>query len=145
MANANRHANLRPPIQKGEVRNPYGRLGKDPVLAALRSFGKKEFTRILDLVLTSTITDLKTVIKDPETSALTAGVAMALLKATRTGDWRTLEGIVERIVGKVPVKMDHTSGGDKIGASERVVLYLPANGRTKEETDELAAADGAGF
>jgi hypothetical protein len=95
------------------------------------------------MILTKNLAGLRDLMRDSDTSAFTAGCARAMFRACKEGDWKTLEGIAERMVGKVTVSVDHTSKGDKLPVSnERVVLYLPANGRTKEENEAKASTLG---
>lgn len=137
-------------IKKGEVRNPYGQAGKnkDAAVRTLKRFGKKELTLILDLVLTSNIVELNRISKDQSRSAFTQGVARALANACRSGNWFVLEAIVTKMVGNQPIRIDHTTDGKPLpdGHTNKVMLYLPKNGRTKEEvaaskTGGNAAAD----
>lgn len=102
----------------------------------LNRFGRKELHRIIELCLTQNLDELERLFNHPKTPALTAGIAQALRLACHAGDWKTLESIVEQIVGKAPIKLDHTSQGKTINTTgNNVLLYLPSNGRTKEEQE----------
>ncbi len=127
------------PAKKGEVKSPNGKNGNDVALNGMKRFGRKEFVKILDLVLTSNIKELQATASDDTRSALTRGIARALFHAVNKGDWEILEKIAERIVGKNPLRIDHTSAGKGISdpdAARKVILYLPKNGRTKEENED---------
>lgn len=132
--NPNSIKNLKP-IRKGEVRNPHGARAHDPVKKALKRLANDEFLDIVNAALTGGVRDLLKIAKDPSSPAIKVGVATALAKAIKNGDWKTLEGIVERLIGKVPVRVDHTTDGEKLPSGQQVILYLPKNGKTKEENE----------
>jgi len=125
-------ANLKP-IQKGEVKNPEGGRSHDPIKSAIKRLTKAEFEDIISLALDANLEELKKIIKDPSSTALRVGVASSLIKAVGRGDFGTLTAIVERIIGSMAMKVDHTTDGKPI---KQVMLYLPKNGRTKEENKE---------
>lgn len=119
---------------------------RNPAKAARRRFGRKQFKRILDLVLLNDIDALAEIAygEGDDVSAFTRGMAKAMYDACVQGDWKVLEGIVDRVVGKATINMDHTSKGDKLpapAATERVVLYMPKNGRTAAEMEAKHVVD----
>ena len=99
-------ANLRP-IKKGEVRNPHG--NQSPVLKALRNLTEETFAQVITLFLSSSDKELEAFMSHPETTTFQKGLAKALLQAAKHGNWPMLEHIAERIVGKVPIKMNLNS------------------------------------
>lgn len=128
-----------PPVhtqfKKGQSGNPLGAKLHDPELKRIRKISNEMFQELVDLALSEDLSGLQKIIKDPKASALKVGVATSLVKAIQKGDWGTLERIVERLVGKVVVRVDHTTDGKEISTGANVHLYLPKNGRTKEENE----------
>jgi hypothetical protein len=98
-------ANLKP-CKKGEIRNPEGARSHNKALQALRKFGQKEYSDIIEYALTNNLKALHKVIKDPETSAIKVGVAKALLNAINFSDWNIINQIAERLVGKPAQKIE---------------------------------------
>ena len=121
-------------IKPGQVLNPEGGRAHDPEKRALKKLTQEVFKDIVELALTSNITALQAIAKNPETPSVKVGVTTALVKAIQRGDWKTLEGIVARLIGNVKIEVDHTTAGRPIESNTQAVhVYLPANGRTKEE------------
>jgi hypothetical protein len=100
----NSKKNLKP-IEKGEVRNPLGGRAHDPHLKVLRSFTNEYMKEILELAVMNNIEGLKAIITNQDSPAIQVGIARALVEAIRHGDWTTLEKIVERLIGKVPDRL----------------------------------------
>lgn len=97
-------------IQKGEVRNPLGNSGfSNPVIKALRKLTLPLYREVIELALTSNIAQLQKLAADPDTPAIQVGVAIALMKAIKVGDWDILEKIASRIVGKIPDEVNVNS------------------------------------
>ena len=134
MKTKKRNPNLAPPWKPGQSGNPEGGRKHNPEKKRIKKVTNELLQDLVDLALSGNVSELKRIIADPTSPALKVGIATALFTAIKKGDWKTLESIVERIVGKVPVKVDHTSDGEKLN-SPQVVLYLPKNGSTKEENE----------
>lgn len=113
-------ANLRP-FQKGNNANPLGAAAHNPI----RKITHEIFKDIVELALTSNIEALQAIVKDPKTPSIKVGVATSLVTAIKRGDWQTLERIIERLVGKVTVTIDHTTMGQKIESPSSIIV-LPA-------------------
>jgi|GEM_PF-2346076 len=120
-------------FKKGVSGNPDGGRRHDPVKKLFKNVTAPEFEEVINVALTSNPGELKQIIQNQTSSSIKVGIATSLLKAIQKGDWRTLNAIIERVVGKTVVKVDHTSGGKTIESSAQVHLYLPANGKTKDE------------
>lgn len=127
-------ANLKP-FKPGNKANPEGARAHDPEKKMLKKITAEVFAEIVELALKNDIIGLTKVAEDKTCPAIKVGVARALMKAIQKGDWKTIEGIIERLVGKVVIKVDHTSGGEVIANPPQVVMYIPNNNRTKEEND----------
>jgi hypothetical protein len=104
-------SNLKP-AKKGEKRNPEG--ARTHKTYQMKKLTNLELQDIINAVLNKNKKELKSIIDDPEASALKVGVATSIAKAISRGDWKTIEAIIERIVGKVTVKIDHTTQGEKL-------------------------------
>ena len=87
-------------IQKGEIRNPLGAGAHDKDRKALKRLTHKMIKKLINRALTGTLEDLNAVAKNPRSSALEVGISSALANAIKKGDWSTLKGIVEALVGK---------------------------------------------
>lgn len=98
-------ANLKA-IKKGQVLNPLGAGAHNKALQALRKFGQKEYSDIIEYALTNNLRALQKVIKDPETPAIKVGVAKALLNAINFSDWNVINQIAERLVGRPAQKIE---------------------------------------
>lgn len=120
--------------KKGEVSNPWGRWGRDPVLHGLKNLTKKEFRDILTTALRSDMDSLEAIADNPRETAIRAGVARALHGACKRGDWIILERALTHLIGAPPTRVDVTSDGKPL-EGPRVLFYLPNNGRTKEEIE----------
>lgn len=103
----------RPPkatqFKKGQSGNPEGARAHNPAIKALKALTIESFREIIELVMKGNLQSLKSVINDPDTSAVQVGIAKAFLKAIRNGDYTVIEKIAERIVGKIPDQLNITS------------------------------------
>lgn len=107
------------PIQPGEVRNPWGFWGKQgDIKKELMKLTNDALVDILKAAMASDSEALKEMIKDPKTAVLKKGIAKALLDAAESGNWTRLNEILERIIGKVPNKLELTKGNPFEGKSE---------------------------
>lgn len=129
-------ANLRPPIKKGEVRNPNGaKTHKGPKSMFLK-LTKEMFAEMINAVTNGTVADLKAIAENPESTALQVALATSMVKMINKGDYTQLELMLQRVIGKVRDELDVTSAGKNIETVAQVHVYLPANGRTKEENEK---------
>lgn len=86
------------------------------------------YREVIELALTSNITALEELIKDPKRPTVQVGIATALVKACRDGNWTVLNAIAERLVGKIPDQLQVSDpNGNPIGPVQ-VFLGLPPNG-----------------
>ena len=106
----NQLAALRP-IKKGQVLNPNGARAHDPVKRAMRRFTNEYMKEIIELAVLGNLDGLQKIVKDKDAPAIQVGVARALFNAIKNGDWSTLNSIVERLIGKVPDRIDLSSDG----------------------------------
>ena len=88
--------------------NPLGGKLSNPAVRALKNLTVEIYREVIELALTSNIAALKAIAENPDTPAVQVGVAVALVKAIQKGDWNIVNAIAERIVGKIPDKIEHT-------------------------------------
>jgi len=105
----NSRKNLKP-VQPGEIRNPLGGRAHNPEKRRIRAITEETLKDVVELALISDLKGLEAIIRNPETPAIKVGVATSLVKAIRKGDWRILEAIIERLTGKVAIRVHHEGG-----------------------------------
>jgi hypothetical protein len=120
------------PAKKGEVRNPHGARAHNGLKATLKKLSRDELKNLVEMVLTQPVSKLQELAQDKTASAIKVGLASAMIRMINKGDYLTLESMLQRVVGKVKdeIDMNHTGIPE---APAQVHVYLPANGRTKEE------------
>lgn len=128
-------ANLKP-IAKGSNLNPIGANAHKGPKAMFRKLTKEMFAEMIEATTNGTVSDLKKIAENPESTALQVALATSLVKMINKGDYVGLELMLQRVIGKVKDELDLTSDGQKIEAAAQVHVYLPANGRTKEENKQ---------
>ena len=109
---------------KGQIANPLGGAAHDPLKRELKRITNVMFCDVIDALLRGNLEALSLIANDTSAPALKVGVARAIFNAAKTGDWSTLEKIIERIVGKLPDKVEVTGT-----AMQQVIVNLPSNGR----------------
>lgn len=95
-------------FKKGQSGNPLGGKLHNPAIRALKNLTVEVYREVIELALVSNIAALQEVANNPNTPAVQVGVAKALIVAIRKGDWNIVNAIAERIVGKIPDKIEHT-------------------------------------
>lgn len=89
--------------------NPKGRPPLSPGQRELRKLSLKTHQEVIEMALTGTVGELKALATDPKTPAIQVGIATAILQAIKVGDPSVLERFMERIIGKIPDKLEVTS------------------------------------
>ena len=84
------------PFKKGQSGNPKGRPKEAPEVKAAKRALKEELAKVSDL-LTMSPEEAAEVLADPSTSVLAGIVGRAIKKS----DWKILEHIINRQVGKI--------------------------------------------
>lgn len=103
--NPNSRKNLKP-IKKGQVLNPAGRGAENPYIRELRKFTNEYLKEVIEQAVMGNLAGLKAIVEDPNAPAIQVGVAKCMFEAISKGDWNTFERIFERIIGKVPIKVE---------------------------------------
>jgi hypothetical protein len=113
-------------IKKGQVLNPRGGNAHNPEMKMIKELTIEGLKECVTLMTMGTLADLKIAVENPESSSMHVGVAKCMFDAINRGDWNTIERIIERVVGKVTVHVDHTSNGKEL--APRILVKLPSNG-----------------
>lgn len=93
------------PAKKGEIRNPEGGRSHNPI----RKLTLEVYRDIIEIGLTKNVEALKEVAENPKTPALQVAFAFALMDAIKNHKWEVVEGMVSRIVGKIPDQININS------------------------------------
>ena len=90
--------------KKGKEPGP-GRTPLSPEVKALRKLTTNEFLTLLNKLLKMTKSEIVKLIQDPQTPMLEVYLGSVLVYGTKRGDYPTLDKILDRAIGKVPVKL----------------------------------------
>lgn len=112
------------PVQPGEVRNPLGGKTHGPEVKAMRKLTAEFLKQMIEIAASSDVAELTRISNDPKSTVTELMVARCLHKAIKDQDWSLFDRIIERLVGKVPDKVDHTSGGEKIPGGNFTVTFV---------------------
>lgn len=104
----------------GQSGNPDGRPKMTKKERVLKELTLESFQNCIEAVCTGNIASLEAMSSDPDISALQVGIAAALARAMREGDYDTIEKIVQRIVGKVPEELNVRSTNFNANANATV-------------------------
>ncbi len=85
-----------------------------------------ELKSIMEKVVDGDMSSLQAIAKDPKATPLQLALASALITAINKRDWWVIDKLLERIVGKVKDKVEHSGS---VGA--QVIVTIPDNGRKK--------------
>jgi hypothetical protein len=94
----------RPPIKtrfkKGQSGNPEGARLHNQELKQIKQLAAPDVRKLCDLILTYNVDQIETMLREKGLPALELMLASVALKAFRTGNWRALEVILSRVVGR---------------------------------------------
>ena len=96
------------PFQKGNNANPIGALAHDPVIRKIRKMTHADIEEIGQVILEGNLEKLNAIKNDPNTSVLKLWICTIAIIAIKKGDVNALNSILDRIVGKVKEKVEHT-------------------------------------
>lgn len=104
-------------IKKGEVRNPKGHC--IPLeQRILKATTNQTLAIMIQKVITLTPADIKKLHKGKDITALESIILGTILDAIQHRNYNKLEQLLERVIGKVPDKVDLTSKGESISISK---------------------------
>jgi hypothetical protein len=125
-------------FRKGEVHNPEGINNKEKRMLTLMT--REEHTAVVNMLLKSTVAELKTIVKDPNTPTIQAMVAALIARVIFKGDTVAYDKLLDRLIGPVKQEM-HFTGAQ----APQVIITLPSNGReAKTETPAMSNGTKAG-
>lgn len=108
-----KHSQFKP----GKSGNPEGARKHNPIAKALKNLTIQSYREVIEAVCTGNVAFLQDMVNDPKTSALQVGVAAAVIKAIKVGDYATIERIAERIVGKIPDELNLNSTNTNLNSA----------------------------
>lgn len=112
-------------IQKGQVLNPHGRRTPEDI-KTLRSHNKFEIERCLTKYLHMSMSELTAISQDGSLSALEMACVRLMIKGAGKGDYRVMDFIFNRLIGKVKEHIELGGGDD----DKLPIIVLPSNGRS---------------
>ncbi len=104
-------------IKKGEVRNPKG-ISMSLEQRLLRATTNQTLATMIQKVIMLKPKEVEVLLKKPETTAIEAIILGTILDAIKHRNYNKLEQLLERVIGKVPDKIDMTSKGESINISK---------------------------
>lgn len=130
-----RLANLRPPFKPGQSGNPNGR-PKNRVPAQLaKVMGKSQAKKIFKLnnseleeweatLLTLNANQLKLLAQWDEASAYPKGLAISILYDMKNGNTKTLDKLLERVIGRPTQRMEITGRDGKDLITDPIMIEI---------------------
>lgn len=100
------------PFPPGVSGNPKGRTPVAPQVREARQMNLAKLTEILTSLMAMSIDELNSLMKDPQTIAMTRLVATILIKGIQNGDQTRANFLFDRAFGKVQENHKHTLDGD---------------------------------
>lgn len=99
-------------FEKGRSGNPNGRPGMPKEVREAMKMNKAEFAQLMLKYLQSSHSELKLALESKETKSLDKIVISIILNAIKKGDEKRLDFLMNRIVGKVTDKFEHSTPKD---------------------------------
>jgi hypothetical protein len=118
----NKNPNPSTMFKKGVTGNPLGRPAVPADLLEARKFTRLKLERVLNRMIHMTRQELSDYIKNPNIGAMELLLASILTKAISHGDYQRADFILNRLVGKVPDKIDATITNPFLGMSDEEKL-----------------------
>jgi len=117
------------PLKKGQVLNPDGARTHNKALQEVRRLTKEELAEVGSLIIRHNIDELRAIAKNPKTTVLKAMCAALAIRVISRGDPSAYDALLNRLVGKVPEKINMTGA-----TGPQVTITLPSNGREAPAT-----------
>jgi hypothetical protein len=130
--NPNSMKNLKK-IPKGTVLNPLGWHAHNQAKKDLKRITHAYLEEVVHAAFMGDMAQLIAIVKDKTSEPIKVGVASSILVAIKKGDWKTLNEILERVIGKVPENINLAAS---FAGKPQVVISLPDNGRTIDVTPD---------
>lgn len=111
------------PWKKGQSGNPRGRGAKIlPITKLQREYTAKTIAEVYSSLIEKTKFELNSIVIDPLAPILDKIIAKSLLRDLRNSTPSNMERLLERIIGPIPVKNEHTGGGGVPLAPPQIIL-----------------------
>lgn len=119
-------------FKKGVAANPTG-VNKPKAVRAMEALSEKALQQVIELVMTGSMNDMKEALKNNELSVAHRIIIKAAIRAEKDGSFVALNEILNRAIGVVKTKIDHSSSDGSMSPPQSVNFYLPENNRDKTE------------
>lgn len=90
-------------FKKGDKGNPGGYTKEQ---ARVKHLTRETLKDLMNLLNTATFEDMQRLLGKQDTPALSMMITKGYMNAMESGDWRQIEGILQRLVGKVEDKIE---------------------------------------
>ena len=101
--------------KKGQSGNPNGRpKGAVSIPKELRTINSKLIAETINKHLNKSMEEVAELIRSKDTPMIDLVVLRILYEAAKRGDQTRFNALLERMVGKVPDKVDHTTNGKSV-------------------------------
>lgn len=122
------------PFKKGQSGNPGGGRKLDPEVHALRALTTEQFKEIANLVLSGKRQEASDLVNDQNAPLFKRWLAKLADQGFSRGDQQTIEFFLNRLIGKVPDKIE--------GMSAHVVAQVPVD-ELRLRLEALRKPDGS--
>lgn len=118
----------------GQSGNPNGQPKVPQEIKDARQLTKLELERLLNKYMVMTKDEVQEALKNPATPALELMIGSIVAKAVSGGDDKRLNFLLERMIGKVKEKVEHTGAdGQALALAPQIVITVPSNGRESDQ------------
>lgn len=93
---------------KGQSGNPNGRPHLPADLVELKKLTQAQFQRLLFKFVNTPVAELKALLADPKTPLLELMIGKVVVKAISDGDYKRLDFLLDRMIGKVKEQIQVT-------------------------------------
>lgn len=103
----------------------------------IQHLSRKQLAMVGNMIIQGNVPLLKSIRKSRTAPALKVMMACIALRVIEKGDHHAFDALLNRLVGKVPDKIDLE--GTMFGAGPRIVVNLPSNGREVRAYETIEA------
>ncbi len=118
-------------FQKGNNANPIGAAAHNQLAKQIKHLTKKELQTLANMVLQGNVHEIRRIKKDiAHSSTLKVMLASIALRVIEKGDHLAMEALLNRMIGKVPDRLE----ADLNGPGAQIIVTVPSNGREAKTT-----------